>query len=96
MILEHMQLIFVRHGESVGNVGGELDSSHSSELTPTGCAQAQALVDRLLPMDFDWIVVSPLDRAMGTVLPYLERTGRTAEIWPELSEMAGRDDGASN
>jgi broad specificity phosphatase PhoE len=93
-----MQLVFVRHGESFGNLGGEYDLSDSGELTPTGLEQAQALVPRLLDLipKFDSIVVSPLARAIGTLLPYLKKTGQTAEIWPELCEMAGRDDGAGN
>lgn len=85
-----MNLVFVRHGESHGNVNGQYDMSMAGALTPRGLQQAEELVARLLPMSFDAIVVSPLERAVLTVLPYLKRSGRTAEAWGELAEMSGR------
>ncbi len=57
-------------------------------FTPTGLAQVNALSTYLLPYKFDFIAVSPLWRTRHTILPYLKKTGRTAEIWPELTETA--------
>ena len=39
------------------------------------------------PSPLDFIAVSPKWRTRHTILPYLEKTNRTAEIWPELEEI---------
>lgn len=57
-------------------------------FTPTGLAQVNALSTNLLSYKIDFIAVSPLWRTRHTILPYLKRTKRTAEIWPELTETA--------
>jgi broad specificity phosphatase PhoE len=87
-----VKIYFVRHAESKGNAGGEYDRSMSGSLSKNGHAQAQALVERLLNYDFDRILVSPLERTVNTILPYLKKTDRKAEIWPELVEARGRKD----
>jgi len=87
-----VKLYFVRHGESVGNVGGDYSMSVSGDLTARGREQAEVLVSRLAPLAFDAIIVSPLERTVHTILPYLMRTDQTAEVWPEIAEMRGRKD----
>jgi broad specificity phosphatase PhoE len=44
------------------------------------------LSDKLEKMHFDAILVSPAQRALNTILPYLQKTNQKAEIWPELAE----------
>lgn len=87
-----MKLCFVRHAESAGNASGQYNESFSGDLTEKGRQQALELVARLLPCRFDAVAVSPLERTVNTVLPYLERSGLRAEAWPELVEMRGRKD----
>lgn len=87
-----MKLLFVRHGESMGNIGGKYDLTTSGELSAKGCQQAVELVARLKAFTFDKIIVSPLERAIFTILPYLKAKKLVAEVWPELVEMRGRKD----
>jgi broad specificity phosphatase PhoE len=84
-----MILYFVRHAQSLGNVGGEYDLTMSGKLSEHGQKQAEKLPDRLLKYEFDEIIVSPLERALRTIAPYLKKADRTAEIWPELVEARG-------
>ncbi len=61
-------VIFVRHGESVGNATNTLSSDvKSSSLTETGIAQAQRAADKLshLPR-MDRLFASPVQRAWQT------------------------------
>ncbi|MBA4387952.1 MAG: hypothetical protein C0404_08215 [Verrucomicrobia bacterium] len=84
-----MVLYFVRHGETLGNVGGLLDYSMSGKLTPKGVQQAEALVRRLDGVRIDEVIVSPLERTVMTALPYLKKTKMVAQGWPELAEIGG-------
>ncbi|MBA4388105.1 MAG: hypothetical protein C0404_09000 [Verrucomicrobia bacterium] len=85
-----MRLYFVRHAETLGNVGGEYDQSSSGTLTPRGQKQARDLVKRLEKFEFSDIIVSPLERVVLTIMPFLKNKGRKAEAWPELAEMRGK------
>ena len=87
-----MKIYFVRHAQSVGNAGGEYDRSNASKLTDLGLQQAELLAERLMSYQFDDIIVSPLERTVRTILPYLKKTDRKAEVWPELVEARGRKD----
>ena len=87
-----MKIYFVRHAQSVGNAGGEYDRTTASQLTELGRKQAEALAERLMGYGFDEILVSPLERTVRTILPYLKKTDRKAEVWPELVEARGRKD----
>ncbi len=96
--MDYFKLYFVRHAESFGNVAQatarldeSVDLSQEGTLTPAGRVQAEALADRLAPYPFDHILCSPLLRARETILPFLRRTGRTAELWPEFVEMPGNN-----
>jgi broad specificity phosphatase PhoE len=81
-----MNLLIVRHAESMGNATGDYSSSVSDALSPKGEEQALALGKSLKSMRFDRVLASPRQRAMQTVTPYLKCTNRSAEIWPELAE----------
>ena len=80
-----MEIYFVRHGESVGNVDG-YSTEESGNLSQLGLRQAERLAQRLADMQFDAIYSSPLVRAMDTIRPYLKLSGRKAEIWGLLCE----------
>jgi len=87
-----MKLIFVRHGQTIGNATGIYDTSYHGDLSDLGKAQAERLAERLKVYTFDAILCSPAKRTMETILPYLKANHLRAEIWPELFEgiFAGR------
>jgi broad specificity phosphatase PhoE len=65
---ELYDIIFLRHGESVGNAESRWQGQADYPLTEKGRRQAQALAKRWLDekRGFDWIVSSPLSRACET------------------------------
>jgi broad specificity phosphatase PhoE len=82
-----MELIFVRHGETVANATGRYNSRTIDTLSELGQKQVAALTPKLNAMHFDAIVVSPSPRALKTIAPYLRaHPGTRAEVWPELYE----------
>jgi len=85
-------MVFVRHGQSVGNMTNDYSTPAHDRLSPNGLQQAEQLVARLEGYAFDAIYVSPLRRAWETIAPYLREMGRTAEMWPELAEACWQTD----
>ncbi len=65
---ERFDVIFLRHGESVGNAESRWQGQTDYPLTDKGRQQAQALAKRWLDekRQFDRIVTSPLNRACET------------------------------
>jgi len=61
-------IIFLRHGESVGNAESRWQGQADYPLTDKGCKQAHALANRWLAESkkFDCIITSPLNRAKET------------------------------
>ena len=64
----HYDIIFLRHGESVGNAESRWQGQADYPLTDKGCKQAQAIANRWLAKGkkFDSIITSPLNRAKET------------------------------
>lgn len=87
-----MKLFFLRHGQSVGNMTEDYSISFHGKLSDLGQRQAELMVERLKGIQFDAIIVSPLERAIQTILPYLKANNRIAEIWSELSEACYQED----
>ncbi|MCJ8328384.1 MAG: histidine phosphatase family protein [Lentisphaeria bacterium] len=81
-----MNLLIVRHAESKGNATGNYSALDQDSLSDLGQTQAPALAASLQKMEFDKIIVSPLQRTLETLSPYLELTNQHAEIWPEIAE----------
>lgn len=82
-----MQTItFVRHGQSMANVGGVTTEHHAVALTDTGRAQARALAD-LLPKQASQVLVSPFERAQHTAEPYCEKLGVVPQTLQLLHEF---------
>ena len=73
-----MRLVFIRHGEP--------DYSIDS-LTEKGWREAQLVAKRLEKMSADAVYCSPLGRAKDTMKPYIEKTGKTAQICDWLEEF---------
>ncbi|MCC5807177.1 MAG: histidine phosphatase family protein [Opitutales bacterium] len=87
-----MKLTLLRHAESVGNATGEYSLLQSDSLSEKGWEQAGHAAAALQNGDFEKVIVSPLRRALETLVPYLEKSGRVAEIWPEIAETPPRRD----
>jgi broad specificity phosphatase PhoE len=90
-----MQLLFCRHGQSVGNLTEDYSTPDHDQLSPLGWEQAERLAERLAEYTFDALYASPARRAMQTITPYLICTGRRAEVWPELAEGCWQADRAA-
>ncbi|MDT8390344.1 MAG: histidine phosphatase family protein [Lentisphaeria bacterium] len=88
-----MKLLIIRHAESNGNAaGGDYSVDNADALSPRGQSQAEALAPRLGAWDIGTVVVSPQQRALQTIAPYLAATSRTAEVWPELAEACWQEE----
>jgi len=85
-----MELLIVRHGESVANAEERMQGQRDYPLSPTGENQA-ALLGRFLHQaayHFDAAYTSPLTRARSTALALTTALGLPeAELTPELSEL---------
>lgn len=73
-----MKLIFIRHGDPDYTI---------DSLTEKGWREAELLAGRLEKWDITDIYCSPLGRARDTAKPFLERSGRQAEICDRLMEL---------
>lgn len=89
-------IIFLRHGESVGNAESRWQGQADFPLTDRGRDQAQALADRWQAegRKFDAILSSPLERARvtaETIAKALDQSIETDPIWMErnIGEIAG-------
>ena len=89
-------IIFLRHGESVGNAERRWQGQADYPLTERGRQQAQALADRWLAegRTFDCILTSPLKRARETadiIAEALDLPIEADPIWEErnIGEVAG-------
>ncbi|MDX2064372.1 MAG: histidine phosphatase family protein [Fimbriimonadaceae bacterium] len=80
-------IVFARHGETVANATGRYNSRTLNTFSETGKAQVARLTTWLRQQPkFDAILVSPSDRALNSVRPYLLGTRQTARVWPEWYE----------
>jgi probable phosphoglycerate mutase len=85
-----MELLIVRHGESVANAEGRMQGQSDYPLSPTGERQAALLGSFLSKTGwhFDAAYTSPLTRARATALALTTALGLPeAELAPELSEL---------
>lgn len=88
-----MNVLLIRHAESNGNASGGDYSVHNADaLSPKGMAQAEELGSCLESWEIGNIIVSPQQRALQTIVPYLATTSRTAEVWPELAEACWHEE----
>lgn len=89
-------ILLIRHGESAPAHPDRpfplRDGHGDPELAPEGRAQAERLADRLIGelatgLPIDAVYVTTLCRTLQTAEPFLSRSGRTAEVLPELREV---------
>ncbi len=77
-----VQAVFVRHGQSTGNVGIPCNDLALIELTEVGYAQAQAIANGWIETP-DLIVTSPYLRTQQTAAPTIVRFSDVpVEVWP--------------
>lgn len=81
-----LDIYVVRHAETLANVTGVHDSHSDNTLSERGLAQVDALTRSLANHRFDAVLVSPAERALLTIQPYLRQSGSVGVIWPELIE----------
>ena len=91
-----MKLLLVRHGRTIANIMGALDTAYpGNPLDTVGHEQAASLPGRLAETgDLDTISslwVSPIERARQTIAPVEEATGLTARIRSGLREVLAGD-----
>lgn len=84
-----MDLYIIRHGESQGNIGLDVDDP---KLTELGEKQAELLALRLRNIKFDAILSSPLTRAVQTATPLSELRNTPITIIHTLHEVGAFDD----
>ncbi|HPF99576.1 MAG TPA: histidine phosphatase family protein [Kiritimatiellia bacterium] len=82
-----LDIYIVRHAETMGNVTLDYSEINQNTLSPKGLQQVAALPAKLEGLKFDEILVSPAWRTQKTILPYLEKNDRKAEICPEIEEL---------
>ncbi len=75
MSKQNKTIYFVRHGQSVDNVEPVFQGV-KSPLTKTGEKQATLIANRLVHIDFDTLIASPIKRAKQTAEKIAEATGK--------------------
>lgn len=91
-----LDVYLVRHAETQANATGVHNTVTSGAFSAQGEAQIRALTDGLTHYRFDAILVSPTERTLYSIAPYLLQSGRSAEIWPEIAECCWQKDRVSN
>jgi broad specificity phosphatase PhoE len=81
-----MQLILVRHGESVGNSENRLQGHNDYDLTDLGRAQALLTAERLSELGTAAVYTSPLLRAGATAQAIARRLQIEPQTLPGVSE----------
>ncbi len=82
-----MQLLLIRHGESVANSQRILQGHLDSPLNETGRKQAQSLADALAEDRFAQVFASDLARARETAEIVCARLGTPLEVDADLREI---------
>jgi broad specificity phosphatase PhoE len=91
-----LDVYLVRHAETQANASGIHNTVTSGSFSEEGEAQIRMLTNGLAHYRFDAILVSPTERTLYTIAPYLLQTGRSAEIWPEIAECCWQKDRMSS
>lgn len=93
-----VQIVFVRHGESYGNIGLPTPEGYSEEDTPLteyGLKQAEALADYWFDgIDIATIFASPFSRTIQTIYPTAQKLGKPIVLSPDLLEVGSTVCGA--
>jgi len=83
-----MKLLLIRHGQTPGNVLGQLDTAHPGPgLTDLGERQAAALARSLANEQIDFLYASTLIRTQITAAPLAAERGLDVEVLSGLREI---------
>lgn len=89
---ELMRVTFVRHGQSLGNASGTIDSSTPGPvLSDLGHQQAESLIGRLGDNNYDAIYASTMVRTQLTAAPMSRYLGLPIQVLPGLQEIEAGD-----
>lgn len=87
-----MRLLLIRHGETISNLAGPLDTRHPNpSLTRQGRQQAERLGEALTYQGVERIVCSPLKRTRLTTQPLAVRLGLVVEVHDGVREISAGD-----
>lgn len=86
-----LDIYLVRHAQTVANATGAKDKRSNSMFSDEGKAQVDALTRELLNYHFDAVLVSPTERTLLTVHPYLKQRNMTGMVWPEITECCWQE-----
>jgi len=81
-----LDIYFVRHAETMGNLTGDYSEYNQKHFSDLGKKQIKELTEQISDKDFDYVITSPKLRTINTILPYLMKKNKIAEIWPEIAE----------
>lgn len=87
-----LDIYVVRHAQTVANASGVKDKLSDSMFSEEGQAQVKALTHELLNYRFDAVLVSPTDRTLNTIQPYLQQNKMVGIVWPEITECCWQRD----
>lgn len=84
-----MQLVVVRHGETIENINQIIQGNLDGTLSEKGKEQAEQLADNLKNEEFDQIFSSDLGRALNTAKPIMDfHTNQKLKLTSALREMS--------
>lgn len=86
----------VRHAQTVANASGVNDKRSDSMFSVEGLVQVDALTRELLNYHFDAVLVSPAERTLLTIHPYLQQNRITGVVWPEITECCWQKQSIGN
>lgn len=84
-----MELYLIRHAESANNARPTYQRVEDPEITAVGRLQSQHLASWLTTLKADVLVTSPFLRTLQTVIPVLDSTDHSLEIWHDVFERGG-------
>lgn len=81
-----LDVFFIRHAETIGNATGDYSNNRGEIITEKGHREIIELIKKLDKYSYNHVLVSPAHRTRMTIIPYLKKYHRQAEIWPEIAE----------
>ncbi len=81
------KIIFIRHGQSLGNLTKTFLGNTDIDLSPLGYRQAECTANYLKDIHIDKVYSSDLIRAYNTCNEYLKLSGKSAEKTKALREI---------
>lgn len=92
----NLQIVFVRHGQSMGNIGLPTPEGYYEEDTPLsdlGKQQAEKLAEGFECGETAHIYSSPMTRTIQTIYPTAQKLGMQIELLPDLLEVGSLTEG---